>query len=112
MPEVSDAAAIRLTGRITFDEAAAARRAILAALAATPATRVVLELGGVEELDTAGAAVLAEVLKTGEADNKRVLLCRPSESVLKIFRLAGFAEVLDCCCPDVAEVRRRLEGAR
>ena len=109
LPDVSDAGAIRLTGRITFDEAAGARRTLLDVLGTIPATRVVLELSGLEDLDTAGAAVLAEVLKAGESRNKRVLLCRPSESVTKIFRLAGFSEVLDCCCPDAAEVRRRLE---
>ena len=105
---VPDAGAFRLGGRFTMDEAPEARRQILDGLRDSDASRIVLELSAVEQMDTSGAAVLAEAVKFAESHGKNIVLCHPSESVLRIFRLAGFEEVLRCCCNDVAETRRRL----
>ena len=69
-----------------------------------------LELGGIESIDTSGAAVIAEVFKAGISDGKHVLLCSPSEVVLRIFRLAGFEDVLNHCCSDPQETWRRLQN--
>ena len=52
--------------------------------------------------------VLAEAVRVGQDRGQRILLCSPSEPVLRIFRLAGFEEVLQCCCADPAETHRRL----
>jgi len=108
IPDLPDAGTIHLKGRVTLQEATRFRESILSELSQSSATKLVLQLSGVEEMDTAGAAVLAEALKAGQNRGMRVLLCSPSESVLRIFRLAGFAEVLDQCCADPGETRRRL----
>jgi anti-anti-sigma factor len=105
MPQASTMA---LAGRFTLDEASAARSEILGWLESTEAARIVMELSSVEKMDTAGAAVLAEAVRVGQDRGQRILLCSPSEPVLRIFRLAGFEEVLQCCCADPAETHRRL----
>ena len=105
MPQATSMA---LAGRVTLDEATAARSEILGWIRATDASRIVMELSHVEKMDTSGAAVLAEAVRVGRDRGQRVLLCSPSESVLKIFRLAGFEEVLQCCCADPDETHRRL----
>jgi anti-anti-sigma factor len=106
--DLPDSSQIRIRGRVTLEQAAALRDRLLLELSRTETSRLVLELGEVEAMDTSGAAVLAEVLKAGERRGLRVLLCRPSESVLGIFRLAGFEEVLGKCCASGEETRRRL----
>jgi len=105
---LADTREIRIRGWVTFDEAPELRRIILDEVERTPARRLILELGGIDNMDTSGAAVLAEAVRAGENKGIRVLLCSPSESVLRIFRLAGFVEVLDHCCAGWEETRRRL----
>ena len=84
------------------------RRNLLNALEETTADKMVLSLAGVVTMDTAGAAVLAEVVKRATERDIRVLLCSPSEAVMRIFRLAGFGEILSRACADPTETRRRL----
>ena len=107
MPE---AGTVRLRGRVTLDEAPEVRKVLLGAVGKHTGSKLVLELAGVDEIDTSGAAVLAETLKTGLNRGLRVLLCSPSESVMQIFRLAGFEDVLDHCCADPQETWRRLQA--
>ena len=106
--EVPDTRHIRIRGHVTLEQSPALRRAILDELRSTTASRMILELGGIDRMDTSGAAVLAEALKVGQTRGMRVLLCSPSESVLQIFRLAGFEEVLEQCCSGWEETRQRL----
>jgi anti-anti-sigma factor len=100
MPE---AGTIRLRGRVTYREAPELRSVLLQEVRKHAGSKLVLSLGGIEKIDTAGAAVLAEALKAGLDRGLRVLLCSPSPAVINIFRLAGFDSVLDHCCanPDV-----------
>ena len=109
IPEMPEAGAVHLRGRITYDEAPELREIILAQLSESKASKIVLELSDVEQMDTAGAAVLAEALKFGQNRGMRVLLCSPSESVMRIFRLAGFEEVLNYCCSDPQQTWQRLQ---
>jgi len=106
--EVPDTRHIRIRGHVTLDESPGLRHDILEELHTTTARRMILELSGIDRMDTSGAAVLAEALKVGQTKGMRVLLCSPSESVLKIFRLAGFEDVLQQCCSSREETRRRL----
>jgi anti-anti-sigma factor len=108
VPEIPDASTIRIRGRVRYDHAPELRQVLLEEIGSTPAGSVVLELAEVTDMDTAGAAVLVEALVHGRKRGKRVLLCSPSDSVMQMFRLAGFEEVLDACCPNAVEVQRRL----
>jgi anti-anti-sigma factor len=106
MPE---AGAIRLRGAATYREVPALRSVLLEEVGKHEGTKLVLELAGIEKFDTAGAAVLAEVLKAGLDRGLRVLLCSPSPAVVNIFRLAGFDSVLDHCCANPDETWSRLQ---
>ena len=103
-----DAGTIHLRGRITYDEAPDVRAVLIDEVSKQTGSKVVLELAGIEDIDTAGAAVLAEALKFGLDRGMRVLLCSPSEAVMRIFSLAGFEDVLDRCCADPQETWQRL----
>jgi anti-anti-sigma factor len=109
MPDMPEAGTLRLRGSITYDEVPELREFILSELSRSTGTKVVLELSGIETMDTTGAALLAEALKFGQNRDLRVLLCSPSESVLRIFRLAGFDDVLQHCCVDPQVTWQRLQ---
>ncbi len=108
IPGIPEASSIRLSGRVTLDGAPDLRDTILAEVSSTSASRLVLELSHIEQMDTAGAAVLVEALKLAQKRGVRVLFCSPSDSVTQIFRLAGFEEVLNYCCSNPEETRQRL----
>ena len=107
-PEMLDVSSIRVRGRATLEESGGLRRSILDEIAVAERPKLVLELSGIRQIDTAGAAVLVEAVMAAKKRGVRILLCSPSESVTNMFRLAGFEEVLDYCCPNPQETRRRL----
>ncbi|MFQ5670927.1 MAG: STAS domain-containing protein [Acidobacteriota bacterium] len=108
VPEMQDMVALQIRGRINYQNAADLRKRILKEIAHPPARRLVIDLEGVVEMDTAGAAVLVEALKKARDQDLKMLLCAPSQSVLSIFRLAGLSEVLDCCCSGPEDMQRKL----
>jgi anti-anti-sigma factor len=108
VPELTDVIAISVHGHVSYRNASELRQALLREIAKSWASRVVIELGSVRKMDTAGAAVLVEALMLGRKRGKQMLLCTPSESVMRTFRLAGLEDVLEACCPNPDETRRRL----
>jgi anti-anti-sigma factor len=108
VPGLSAARVIHVHGRVTYRDAGRLRDSLLREVERTAARRVIVELSHVESLDTAGAAVLVEVLHAALQQGIKLVLCAPSESVLRMFRLAGFAEVLDYCCSGPDEARSLL----
>ncbi len=109
VPDMPDVRAFYVKGRVTYHDAPELRKSLLGEISVTSASGLVVELGGVEEMDTSGAAVLVEALMLGRKRGLRLLLCSPSESVLRMFRLAGLEEVLGHCCSDPEETMRRLQ---
>lgn len=105
-----DASTLRVSGRVRYAEAPELRRRVLEWIDETAARRLVISLGGVEDMDTSGAAVLVEALLRGRRSGKSILLCSPSESVMRLFRLAGFEEALEACCATPAETASRLSA--
>lgn len=99
LPEaVENTAVLHLRGRATFREAPELRSRLFAAIAAHGAGhRLVVELAEVEHIDTAGMAVLVEGLIATRRQGPDVFFCTPSESVHKVFRLAGLEEALERC---------------
>lgn len=108
VPEVAGAVTLRLGGSVTRRDASSLRKRILAEIRQTEARRVVLSLGGVEHMDTAAAAVLVEAVQIGRRRGLRVLLCSPSESVVRFFRMAGLLDIIDACTASPAETLERL----
>lgn len=107
--EMPGAGAIRLRGTVTYHEASRLRSVLLQEVGKHAGSKLVLELGGIQKIDTAGAAVLAEALKAGLDRGLHVLLCSPSAAVINIFRLAGFDSVLEHCCATPDETWSRLQ---
>ncbi len=108
-PDNPDVRVFLVKGRVTFHDAPELRESLLGEVSTTSASALVVELGGVEQMDTSGAAVLVEGLMLGRKRGLRILLCSPSESVLRMFHLAGLEEVLSQCCSDPAETMQRLQ---
>ena len=110
VPEMPHVRKLVVRGRVTYLEAPELREAVLAEVESPDASIVLLELGGVEKMDTAGMAVLIEALLAGRDREVSMLLCSPSDSVMQIFRLAGFPELVASCCAGPEETRERLGG--
>ena len=104
-----EAFTLRIQGQVARDEVPELRDRILDVLAHRPFERIVLSLGNVRTMDTAGAAVLVEAVLEGRARGKRVLLCSPSESVMQMFEMAGLEDALGACCPTPDVTWQRLQ---
>jgi anti-anti-sigma factor len=110
VPGLDDASTLHVRGSIRYGQAVAFRQAVLDWVTRSPSSRLIIELDDVEDMDTSGVAVLVESLIFGRDRSKQMLLCSPSESVMRLFRLAGFEEALKACCPSPAEALRRLQA--
>lgn len=111
-PEVgSQTAVLHLRGQATYREAPELRRRLFEAVADRAAGRLVLELAEVEKMDTAAMAVLVEALLATRLEALELYFCTPSESVRKIFELAGLEDALARCygCLDDALRKTRCE---
>ena len=108
IPGISGASVVHVRGRITAMEVPELRAALLLELSNATVPHLVIELGSVERMDTAGAAVLVEAVQTARQSGLKLLVCSPGESVIRMFRLAGLEDMLTCCCSDPEETRRRL----
>jgi anti-anti-sigma factor len=60
-----------------------------------PGQRVAIDLRGLEFIDTAGLRLVLEQHERLKAGGGRLVLVRGSESVQRLFEIAGLAEVLD-----------------
>jgi anti-anti-sigma factor len=105
---VPGACVVHIRGQVTAIEVPQLREALLLELSNAQDLHVVIELGGVQKMDTAGAAVLVEAVQTALESGRKMLVCSPGDSVVRMFRLAGLEEVLTCCCSDPDETLRRL----
>lgn len=86
-----------LRGRAGYKEAHELREALFAAIDASENKNLVVELGELELMDTTCMAVLVEGLMATREGTTAIFLMCPSESVRKIFRLAGLEEALTRC---------------
>lgn len=98
-PEVvENTAVLHLRGQASFREAPELRWRLFDAIASlAEGTRLVVELAEVDKIDTAGMAVLVEGLIATREKGPNIFFCTPSDSVHKVFRLAGLEEALERC---------------
>jgi len=102
---VQNTAVLHLRGRASFREAPELRSRLFAAIdTLAEGTRLVVELEEVEQIDTAGMAVLVEGLIATRKRGPDLFFCTPSDSVHKVFRLAGLEEALERCFGCLGEV--------
>lgn len=110
LPEMPSVRKLRISGEITYREAPDLREIVLGEALHSGASKLLVDLSGVERMDTAGMAVLVEALLGSRERNMGMLLCEPSDSVVQIFRLAGFPDILAACCSGFEEAQERLRG--
>ena len=55
---------------------------------------VVLDLGGLSYISSAGLRVILLVAKTMRSKDAQFAVCSPSESVREIFEISGFAQII------------------
>lgn len=80
-----EATTVFLAGDFTIEQAPAIRRELLQALRGT--RRLQLDCADVQRIDSAGLAVLVEVLQRARAQNADLLLQRQPEGVRRLLRL-------------------------
>ncbi len=105
MPDVTS---IRIRGRVNRHDGPRLREFLLREIAETPTPKLIFELSGIQEIDTAGAAVLVEALIAAREAGKTVLMCSPSDPVMRMFQLAGFEDVLEHCTANPDDTYRRI----
>jgi len=99
---------LKVSGVVTFREARELRQKLLEAIETHPERNLVVELGQVTRFDTAAMAVLLEGLMLTTGIEPEVFLVGASESVTKVFRLAGFEDALVRCFGCMDEVQQQI----
>jgi anti-sigma B factor antagonist len=98
--------ALALSGRL--DAASAGQVAEpLEALLTSGERRVLLDLGGVDYVSSAGLQVLLRAAKLADAEGARLVLCGVKAYVLEVLQIVGFAALLEME-PDCARAWERL----
>ena len=94
---------LSLTGRISYHEATQLRAQLFEAISHSD-QHLLIDLAEVEAMDTAALAVLVEGMVATEDKKQEIFLCTPSDSVRRIFHLAGLEGALAKCwdCVDSA----------
>ncbi len=112
LPEaVDNTAVLHLRGKATYHEAPELRSSLFEAITTLDQNhRLVVELAEVEQIDTAGMAVLVEGLLATREQGPNLFFCTPSESVRKVFRLSGLEEALQRCYGCLGDVPERMAG--
>lgn len=85
--ETDTGATLNITGPVTIYEAAELREDLSACLDEHPG--MVLDLGGVEDCDTAAIQVLCAACKSAEHTGKPVSFQHPAKSVIQAAQRAG-----------------------
>ena len=101
-------AMLTVSGAVTHREANELRDRLFDAIKAHPERNLVVELSKVSQFDTAGMAVLLEGLMMTNGIEPEVFLVGASDSVTKVFRLAGFEDALLRCFGCMDDIHRQI----
>jgi len=108
--QVPDCAILMVEGQVRYGSARRLRDLIWQEFGDGDHGCLVVDLAAVEKLDTAGVAVLAEAILEAPSHEKTLLLCEPSDSVRRIFKLAGMDEILQACFSNPEEVMSEISA--
>ena len=78
-------------------------------LVATAGAKLIIELSGLQMIDSSGLAVLISVVTHARLSKARVILVAPSPFVAGVFEVTHLDRWFDVC-RDVDEAARRLSG--
>ncbi|HEX2411904.1 MAG TPA: STAS domain-containing protein [Solirubrobacteraceae bacterium] len=90
-----DAAVLALRGELDLDGAPDLRLALIQAIDENPGRRVVVDLDGVDFIDSAGLGVLVGGLKRARSHDGDLVLVATGRSVLKVLELTGLTRVFE-----------------
>ena len=111
-PDAMAATAVfHLRGRAGYKEAAQLRKELFAAIDLTADKNLVVELDEVESMDTAAMAVLVEALRDTHGLGPDMYLVSATESVRRVFQLAGLEGALTRCFTCMAEMQEAMKRA-
>lgn len=102
------AEALILEGELDYRSAPALRKTLFEVLERTRDRPLLVDLEDLTSIDTAGMAVLVEVLAASRDRGRELFLCSAGEAVRKVFRLAGLQEALEHCASCREEAERQL----
>lgn len=108
-PESKPATAmLSLRGRASYRESDQLRQVLFGAIESLGDKNLVVDLEGLERLDTAAMAVLVEGLMETRDSGPDVFLVCASDSVRRVFHLAGLDEALTRCYGCMAEFEQAI----
>lgn len=90
--EQQDVTVLRLTGCIASDTAATAREAFTPVLERSR-DNVVVDLAGVESLDSTGLMILTDAFARLSKEQRRLVLSTAPEPILRLLRITGLLKV-------------------
>ena len=82
-------------GELDFDGAPNLRLALVAAIDENPGQRVVVDLEGVDFIDSAGLGVLVGGLKRARSYHGQLVLVATGRSVIRVLELTGLTRVFE-----------------
>lgn len=101
-------AMLTVRGAVTFRQAPELRQQLLQAIEAHPERNLVVELSQVTQFDTAAMAVLLEGLMLTTGIEPEVFLVGATDSVIKVFQLAGFEDALMRCFGCMDDIHQQI----
>ena len=90
-----DVPVLAVRGELDFDGAPRLRQALIDAIDENPGRRVVVDLEGVDFIDSAGLGVLVGGLKRARDSKGELVLVATGRSVLRVLELTGLTRVFE-----------------
>jgi anti-sigma B factor antagonist len=100
-------AVVAVHGELDIDSAPALKEALVEAIGEHPGERIVVDLEGLEFIDSAGLGILLGGLKRARVADGELVLVATGRNVLRVFELTGLVRVFE-----IHPGRREALGAR
>ena len=106
----ADADLFLVRGIASMRDALSLRRSLRQAISESSQRFLLVDLHGVQRIDIAAIAMLVEALLCRADDSPEILLCGPSESVRRVFRMAHLQGLLGRCYSCREEAQRLISA--
>jgi anti-sigma B factor antagonist len=93
--DAGDSVVVAVHGDLDLDAAPSLRLALVEAIAEAPAPRVIVDLEGVDFIDSAGLGVLVGGLKRARGNDGDLVLVATGRSVIRVLELTGLTRVFE-----------------
>lgn len=98
--EAGDAAVVTLSGDVDLESSPRVRSALLECVKSNPS--VVVDMSGVDYIDSSGVASLVEAFQTARKNGTRFVLAKVSDAALRVLELARLDKVF-AIVPEVSD---------